>query len=388
MEFRTMSLPEDKVYWGVLNELMDMVQKHVGTCYRHFVMICVWNMVKLLGRGEVPVRIVWPTDMIVAPELEPWSDAFEQGNLTHLMLAGGNQDVAFAGMMDEIIGTWMALKSVELSDTPCWYRPSEDLCYLLAATKLSGVYVEDVQLPYPAFWLELPKGLLKTETARGWHDVRCAGISTGVPPAVEPPAGRRLIVVLVQEPLHGDDGLDDVSYDSSTFPLAGEEPLEVVLQQEHDRYRPPDGGGNFRAQIFGSETNMEGMRNVLFNLVLGFILYLRERNAQVLALPPKEKAKGKDRRGLAEMKRVLTGRTWLVGTKIRLSPIIRQAVREGGGSISHHHKTVVPGHSQRYRIGPRTDWHYEFRRKDPYVRGGDGPILGHSYESSTQEEVQ
>ena len=396
MEFRTMSLPDTSLYLRFMEELLGLVQKHALT-YRHFVMLTIWNMTRLLS-GRVPVGLRWPTDITDGEAgLEPIAEVFAGGNIRHLMWAGGDPRMAQVGILDELTGVWLCLRSVELSDTPCWYRPSEDLCYLLSATTLSGVYAEDIQLPYQAFWLEIPKGLLRTQTRRGWHDVRCIGVSTGtletrshtdmlerqgeyVGKDLSSVRGKRLVMVLIQEPLPTDTGLDDISFDSSSFPLTDGEALDVLLQKEHDLLRPTD-GGQFRAEVFGKEVNFEEMRLVLFNLVMGFVLYLRERNAQVTAVPPVKKAKGKDRRGLAEMKRFISARTWLVGTRIRLNPIIRQAVREGGGSISHHHKTVVPGHSQRYRLGPRTDWHYEFRRKEPYVRGGDGPILGHSYES-------
>lgn len=392
MEFRTMKFPQESVVYQIVTELGNLIERGQAT-YRHFVAVVLWGALSRIG-NRVPINLTDPQAIAKNPELAPISDAFVEGGINHLIWSGGDVKKAAQSIVDEQIGMWMAIRSVELSDTPCWYRPSEDLIYTLAATRLSGVYAEDVRLPYPAFWLELPRGLLQLKTVRGWHDIRCLGLSlarVGEFRSAEF-AGMerdRLFCVMVQEPLKGDKLLSDVSFHNLSFPLPTdpETTLEAALEHEMELTRPKGDVDLTRGEIFGVEVTYEKVVQTIFNISLGFILYLRERNAQVIALPPREKRKGKDRRGLGAAKNFLDGRTWLVGTKIRLDPEIKRAVREGGGSISHHHKTVVPGHSQRYRIGPRTDWHYEIRRKDPYVRGGDGPILGHSYEAPTSSDT-
>lgn len=381
--YRPLALPEVRVRKTIIQQLAAGVGRVKTRLYRMAILCNIWGYA-LKNAGRVPMRLT-----------EPWKEMFVD-SMDVLGHIGFNQGLptqegahsVICGMIDDQIAQWIAVRSVEMTDTPCWYSPGDDLLYTLAATRLSGVYAGDVQLPWPAFYLELPRGLIRHQSARGLHDVLCIGVSTGYEGGV-----RRLYLSSIQEPLPGDTGLDDISFHTASFTLEEGEPLEAQLQEQiryvNSHHDPAL--GNFRASFCGGPLipHTESLPR-LFNLVLGFLLYLQEEQAEVFKRPPKQRSgkKGRDRKGRAAAKDLMSANTWLVGHQVRLDSRIRKAVREGGMRIAHNHSNAVPGHSQRYRVGPRLFdeegryiGEYINKRKEPYWRGGDGPILGKSYES-------
>lgn len=393
--FREAEVPSDDVMRRIMQQQLDNVVRS-DHCYRHFVLTTIYTFL-MMTKGKVPVGALWPNDLVKYPEdenfpeeLELLSDMLKSLKANHTAVYGSPDNVSSAGQLNEMATGWMALRSVEMSDTPNWYKPSEALVYSLAATNLSGVYAEDIRLPFPAIFMELPRGVLKSQSARGMHDVLCVGLSEGnlrvrgrerrfeqeakqIKREPSEVAGRSLCLLMIQEPLPGDKNVDDVSGHFSSIRLNRDDvPLNELLTEEMEKHT-----SSHTTEVFGVKSGSAHTNRTVFNLILGFVLYLQQRTGVHRA--PARRAKKTKRKTKIEATRLLTANSWLVGTECQLNPQIKKAV-QSGWTTSYKHKTVVSGHAQRYRCGPGDDWHYEVRFKDPYVKGGDGPILGHSYE--------
>ena len=61
------------------------------------------------------------------------------------------------------LSAWVSRKLRAVSQTSNWFRPSEGLTYNLLATDLRGAVVGDLKLPMPAFYIELPPGVVYRE---------------------------------------------------------------------------------------------------------------------------------------------------------------------------------------------------------------------------------
>jgi hypothetical protein len=395
--FRDAKVPSDEVMQRIFRQQLDnVVRGH--PCYRHHVLILHAALMKL-AKNKVPIGVEWPNALVnyesdadFPKELESFSDWIHSYPANYMQSFGWTDPkVLQTSLFNELSASWTLFRSLEYSDTPNWYKPSEDLVYSLAATNLSGVYAEDIHMPFPAIFLELPRGVLRGSTVRGMHDILCIGVAIGninptrdvdrrlltesaecanVP--LDEVLGRDLRLLLIHEPLPGDQGMDDVSTHTAHIRFNRDDvPLHELIISSAE----PRGPDQYRTEFFGVPVVPVQADRAIFNLVIGFLLYLQ--STQDLTKVPVRVPRSK--RGVKHsVARLLTANSWLVGTRVRLDPRIKDAVREGW-TTGHRHKTVVPGHAQRYRCGPHDDWHYEIRFKAPYVKSGDGPILGHSY---------
>ena len=392
MEFREVARPSAKVQQQVIGECQKLVVSGKPT-YRHFVMMTLWHTLQLTD-WRVPIGIQWPFGLLNEDSLDKRMEALRDSfRIIWLMTQArtNNDRVAAASFSGEVATAWMCLRSTEISDTPNWYRPSEDLLYTLAATNLTGVYAEDVRLPFPAIWLEIPRGTLRSRSQRGLHDVLCIGLSIACCELLSyddiykedrkkkvDQYGKHLLMIFCQEPLPGDVGLDDISGQAGVIQLNdNERALHEISEENRISAEPQWLEEGDQIEVFGQPSGTLRGNRKIFNMVIGFLLYLTQTK-DVVQRGGSFKQRGRDRKGTQEARNLLASKTWLVGTRCRIDPEIKRAVRSGE-SLDYRHKTVVPGHAQRYRCGPREDWHYEVRFKAPYVKGGDGPILGHSY---------
>ena len=291
------------------------------------------------------------------------------------------------------------------SDTPNYFQLSDGLLSALMSTELREVYPDDISLPFPGFYLEIPKGYFWWHhPATGYHPVELIGIAevhksravscelAGLSEDTEWALGYRLLVVVYGGPnenskLPADDGCGFFSIPMHTSDQAIEsmwEEQEILGERE---------GGWARAQkgkIGDREVDGRALRAAVRHLCLNFLLYIGScpedvRHIHTDAIAKIHKARktkgrnyGKKRLGVLESER-----TYLVGTDVYLNKDAADYGRNGGASHGTprqvQFRSVVRGHWRRQPHGPKSS-----KRKliwvKPHSRGGDAEkVFGHNY---------
>lgn len=350
--------------------------------------------------GKIATDLMWISDFF-DPE-SPLYEPFEREFAANARLIPGTDENLHAAL------AFLTLKTLQKSDTPCWFQVSEGLAWNLATTDLKGVYPEDVRMPHEGFYIELPEGMLTlTNNITGEHTVRALGLAEGCPahnPRVEVPTdvahgyGRRLLLVAFCEPNEEslDPTDDNVMYLS--LPLF-DDSREVDAMLAQDAAAIEATGGDWRDEKMGGSfagvrrSNKE-LRGIFQRLALNVLLYMNSEEAEVEhAHAQKIRRLKQEKKGAkkykAQIAKLKAEPTFLVGTSVKLDPRVKRAAAEETGRKGRtvRVKSLVRGHWRNQAHGPgRT-----LRRKmwiRPHVRGEKavGRVLGHNYEMEGKRE--
>jgi hypothetical protein len=314
----------------------------------------------------------------------------------------------------EARAVYMLYKTVQKADTPNWFSLSKDLAMALLATDLSAVYSEDIQLPFPGFYIEPPPGVFKIrdDLTDEYVDVVAIGIAEEVFPEARDDVeliariqsdfigGRRLLIKLIGAPRESEraKGIYDGPEGYFSVPLAaGREISEMLAEEqsllEEDERRDEEerrraGESHFTKEIgsiYDTPLAAGQYRDRIYSFVLNVLLYITSKDAQVQKTAKDIKAKKKGKKSKkARLREMAHGGDWLLGSKVVIDPSLRRAVEESGGGARWKlkYQVFVRGHWRKQPYGPgrklrRPKWIY------PYVKGKGrlpGPALGHRYE--------
>jgi|WetSurMetagenome_2_1015567.scaffolds.fasta_scaffold11132_7 hypothetical protein len=390
----------------ILSHACDARWRSGETVYRQMTELRVLSVAKFFG-NRIATNLSWMMDFLRSDDEthERFRDAVQ---ICFQAIADGQ--VPLDGTPDATIFlqaalNFIAMKALEMSDRPCWYSMSEGLAYRLIGTQLREVYPEDVRMPFPGFFIEVPPGILTIRhDVTGQHEVRAISLCEGNPTFEEYPEpsphepGRRLLLIVYCEPNENstDAGDDNVLY--MNVPLYDNtQPIENLIARDKEvggedlaEYDARDGG-----KFVDQPKTYGEIRDLLRNFVVNFLLYLRSPEAdiqhanagRVTSLRKEKKGSKKHR---AQIERLQKEPSWLVGSKIVLNPEMREAVRESltkrkGRPLTF--KVLVSGFWRRQWYGKKSPEHpkgTEQRLKfiEPFVRGGDlpGAVMGHEYE--------
>jgi hypothetical protein len=386
VEYRKVHVPNAEVVRAVVDDWNRLADKKLPI-HRHTIMLNLWELLKHTD-GQIPVGIEAPVDILKADI--PYFTEYTAAAMKELGLDRMDVDPnaavsdekfkeALLRLRSDLSCLWLRMKTVEVSDTPNWYRIPEDLAYALAATDLKGVYANDIKLPFPAIYIELPDGVIQIEEGSESAHVRCLGI--GIADLDRTDAGHTgywtgLVIAAFYQT---SDGELDTFCDHFNLPNGGSTVDQAAIEA---RARLSDlDFGDLTVRVFGRPETTISTSTRAFNLIFGYLLYLQQHRAILIRVPDK-KVKGKQRPAKvakAGAKKILSANSWISGTSCKIDPEVKEAIR-GGWSVSRTHSSVVAGHYRRYRVGPRDDWTYEVKWIKPHKRGSKGPILGHSYE--------
>lgn len=283
--------------------------------------------------------------------------------------------------------TCLMLRSVQKPDTPNWYTIPSDFALALIGSVMPNLILEKLTLPYAAIFLELPADFI----FYSGHDdnsplaVRSVGVSLE-----STSESTHLIFLGYNYRPHENDPQRSVFYLRITC-RHGQGLTEGKFDDDDD-----DGDDPYddRVELRDSSGSMNriGMKG-LYRLLIGTTVFIGQgEGVERKVSNPSKPAKGKKIWGARapspdrEALNLLNANTWIVGTKVKLHPEVREAIRRGDISENptsrKRGRTVVAGHYHRYRHGPRDNWHYETHWIWPFVRGeGEGPVLGHTYDA-------
>lgn len=354
------------------------------------------------------------------PEIDWFSECFESDHPAYEgfmrvwgQLAGGPESILPRVLDTSEGGSWLnaslhftALKALYVAATPSWFSLSEALALRLLTTEIKGVYPDDVRLPFGAFYIELPPGLLWWDNAQtGRHEVRAISVAEGFAPEVtgisdtEKNPGRRLLVMCYCEPNEQsvDPADDNLAY--FTIPLFDSErkltelfesDRAVVEANSTELMLREDKSVN--GSFGGMELSNMQLRDLVRQFVINVLLYLSSPNADVIhagegKIKVLKSKKDKNKKARLTRKgriaKIREERNWLVGSRVTIDHGLKRAVAEGltgkGGKLRF--KSLVRGHWRNQAHGPKR----ALRKMIwivPHIRGGelDGPLMGHSYD--------
>jgi len=280
------------------------------------------------------------------------------------------------------------------------YNVSEGLATLLALTELRGLKCEDMKLPHPCVYLELPEqlGFRIRNVVSGWHraeglyiseDARDSGRKAGVI-AAEPDGGRCWRVCVVGAPNDtATHALDDALV-YFTIPLVEgwntDDSLKELVSRVHGN-STSDPGLNVETE----ESIAQWL--AIFRWSLNVMVYATTPDADhetIRANPDAEsiwrriqkmpKSSKRDElraklKGMDQQERTLLGRS------VKLTPALRSMAeyKANGGGKALLVRTLVSGHWQRFATGEgRKDRTWKFR--SPFWRGPEGAPEADSHE--------
>jgi hypothetical protein len=306
-----------------------------------------------------------------------------QGATEHAINAASFQHALF----------WALTRTYITSDRPCWFRLTDALAHKLLATQMAGLQPEqDLKLPVPAFFLELPAGFLRAQDPKtGTHEVRALLVTSGdmdrasLGPKVDVwPEGPGLCVLLFGGPNADSETADDDTVHFYTTPIAAYEEIEGYLESVKDVEQL----GRFEGMIGEARLSGAELRGAALRFVINFLAYLNSKGADVRHEHEEEieklRRKGKwvRKNEKERLKRLEDTPSWVVGTKVTIDPQLREGVRTGAGvRWTLKYRTLVRGHWRNQAHGPQLT----LRRRtwiEPHVRGKDAgeKIAGHDYE--------
>jgi hypothetical protein len=313
--------------------------------------------------------------------------------------------------------TWIVFQTLRFSDSPSWYNVLDDLMYVLLTTELGGVYPEDVRMPFPGFFIEIPPGFIEANNAMtGLHTIRSISVCEGnhtvehEDGSLLPGSGRRLLITLWGEARQDSHSCADDHIYYLTLPLYDDgRSIKRLVEQDrmdlwqYDATTAERWKNRTFGRILGQKTTFTEANEVIRQFVVNFLLYIthhpgdvvhanQERVAQLRG--PVRKIRGKAKRPkLSQSKRSLIQKllaepSWTVGSRINLDTRFKHAVRKHGVARKGRKlllKTKVCGHWKRQVCGKRLPNGDFSDRKlifvEPYVKPGqsDNPVFGHDY---------
>ena len=301
------------------------------------------------------------------------------------------------------LSAWVSRKLRAVSQTSNWFRPSEGLTYNLLATDLRGAVVGDLKLPMPAFYIELPPGVVYLEDAlTGWHSVRTLVVITGLvtektfqiaqalgdPDADKLILGKRLVIETYGDPNENSSNPFDDTWMFKSYIIGQDE--EDVEKAVTSTYKVEWERALNRGRVGDRVVDGLELRSLLFKFVLNFCIYLGTDRAtvthahegEIKRLHGGKKFKALRKPVQEKIRRLQDDRVFDVGTDVQINPEIRQAVRtEGAGGHQLTYRTLVRGHWRNQAHGPA-----RLQRKrmwiEPHIRGQELPtkVVGHNYD--------
>ncbi len=279
-----------------------------------------------------------------------------------------------------VIMRWIARKILAVSSSPNIFEVSEPLALRLAATDLRGLTVEDLHLPFEAFVVTIPRGIIEIwSDDTGWHDCTMILVARGVWEKQFP----RLAMAVYGEPNRASKTASDDAALTFSLPLVpGLDLAEAALLNRYPskvQARRPDG-----TELTWTETSL-----FFAQFVANLCLYLSSPDPDVIqpAILQINKLKGKKGRKAQERRRKLQAtRLHVVGSRQKMSREEREALRTGD-TRSVAYKSLVRGHWRRQAYGPGR----ELRKIiwiAPHVRHKDldTALHGHTYVLSKDRE--
>lgn len=384
--YRLVELPSEKAIRRLMDDAERTIRAH-RPVHKMYLSMGVWIWSTAVGR-KIPTDLRWPTDLVHSEE-HPVADVLRpvlETSARHLIETGvyqRSQDIVDA-LMDETPLVYVTLKSMAFSDDLNWFVPSEDLVWSLLATDLVGLLARDVVLPLPVLFIEVPPGIFWSRSRRGLHEVRAIAVTDGHVDLVDQGIvqGRRLMISLIREPLPTDTAMDDVSSLTFSVPLHDDSAQLADLVELEDEFASRHLHGarhsdDLWGRVGGVDRRRVEFRDSVVSFILGVLMYLTTPTATKRPRHAGErKTKGK-RKDAATA--VMRNKEWLIGTEVKVSSEVREAVSHGTRT-AHVVKTLVRGFFRRQHHGPRHSL-VKIVWIAPHVRnfGLPGPIQGHTY---------
>jgi len=395
--------------------LLDVLNRRVitgKTAFRQYVAVSTYTFAMTIN-GRIPTDLSWHGDLAYKqahPIARFFEGMWERGAVDRMRYGAETLERALMeAIHNEGPFMYLNLKALEMSDTPNWFVPSEALAYSLMGTDLDGVLTEDVKLPAPGLYIEVPPGFFESRTDRGYHKVLAIGVTTSVVPtntklaasSVSPLSSvshyvdigdvvqsrDRLCITLIQEPLAGDRDMTDCSTYSFNVPMRPGAEIAEMLKAEHvavNERRSPEARAHFKSswgKVFGKDVSHPELNLAALKYVVNVLVYLTTENCQKTERrrkPPKGK---KARSDVARGKALMRSRDWVLGTDVKLSSGVRAHIM-GESPVKRRKPTdpvFVRGHYRQQAHGPK----WSLRRKtwiDPHLRyDNGGPVRGHNY---------
>lgn len=289
------------------------------------------------------------------------------------------------------------------SDTPNYFRVSSGLMAALMSTELRGVFPEDIQMPFPGFYLEIPKGFFCwKDPSTGYHPIELIGLADmhkgvetkrekcsfdGGPIKEGWALGYRLLMVLHgsanENSKHPAD--DGCGFFSIPLHTPGTD-IDAMADEDEELGSSAVWADLQCGKIGDHKVDGRQLRRALRHFVLNFLLYLvacpedvRHKNEDAIAkLKEARKSKGKNF-GKGRLHKLESDRTYIVGSAVHVDRDQAEYGRSGGVYAAVKFRSVVRGHWRRQPYGPK-----RAKRKmiwiKPHSRGGDAEkVFGHNY---------
>jgi hypothetical protein len=340
------------------------------------------------------------SQLLDAPRVDWFSELMHDPRTHHAMAQhlGAEPDAQSSFMV------WLAQRLREVSDTSSWFRVSEGLVWKLLATDLKGALIADLQLPLPAFYLELPPGVFYLEDKKtGWHEARAMSVVTGCISektiklakaagdytASDELIGDRIVIEAYGEPNSNSKAAFDDTWIFKSYNITDRNAdIEQVLEQASEREKTYEQHLN-RGRIGNREVNGWELREVMLRFVLNLCIYLGSEEARVehahaveiKRLHGDKKFKNLRAHIQQKIRDLQADKVFVVGSDVTISPEMRDLVRnEGAGSHTLSYRTLVRGHWRNQAHGPG----YTLRKRrwiEPHIRGNELPtkLVGHNY---------
>jgi hypothetical protein len=291
-------------------------------------------------------------------------------------------------MRTDAVLSWCCAKWREYGN--CWFRLDDALIHALLATEAKGLRPDDVRVPFPALYVEFPKGILSLyHDITGWHEVRSLYIAEGFFTKAEFPHlfGRRLLVVSDTEPNEKSTDALDNNFVYWTIPLNDPDKSVETLCDELDKSHDHMAGAAYipyidrrTGKVLGTTTSLREAMQLVQRFTLNFLLFLTSEQAETRVVT----TGGKRRKGRRAHRHGDTKphKVTLVRSKVPIAKGVREAYRSGRSTDrSITVRTVVRGHYRWQAHGPR---HSKRKLKwiAPHIRGKDvaTALRGHDYE--------
>lgn len=272
-------------------------------------------------------------------------------NFGDMLLNEKEPDTILATGVSSMTSRYLLHKLRAVAPTPNYFEVSEPLALQLLHTDLRGVVLEDVNLPFGAFVILLPRGIFQIHSRdTGWHDATAMTVGlgywrntdlrkvfpTGHVPRVK--EGPRIVVMTYGEPNENSKFAQDDAVLTHSIHLSSE-----GLAAVSDVAYPDEKVMRF---IEGEPLSWDEHSAYATRLVANLSLYLSSphRDVEMPAQAALERLRGKKgEKAKAKREKLRNTRVYIVGGKERLS-VEDRATFMAGGTKSRSVRSVVRGH--------------------------------------------
>jgi len=346
----------------------------------------------VLYQRVIPTEVKWIKDFGVDGPLQDYTNKL--------------REVLDDDPMISLVMSFMTMKTLQKSDTPAWFSLSEDLMCSLLATQLKGVQTSDVKVPLPGFYIEIPEKMLYLRNEyTGDHEVRTIGVVEGYldeeglenPPEQRGYLGRRLLLVVNCEPNENSTSVYDDHVIYLSLPMTEESniPVDEMIADENKVLQTlnlPD-ESEHGGHVLGVAYTYGEIMDLIRSFVINFLLYLASPKADIKHkndnhIKRLRKKKKRSKTIKAQIKRLLSEPSWIVGSRVVVDSGVRQSLRNEGTKLTRKaaYNVLVRGHWRRQWRGKKspespkgTDWSWIWIA--PTVRNFDAlkMIKAHEY---------